>query len=166
MADGGDDALLKRKRKTERDKARLHLMKEEEPEKYAEYLKYMREWKAKRKAEDPEYAEMEDTRYRWNPKTRYNSYKRNAKERGLAWDLTTEDCEALFIENCHYCGRSPEETASLMGIDRRDNIHGYNPGNAIPCCWLCNRGKKDDTYEVFSAYLDRLASFRNAKYQG
>lgn len=138
----------------------------EEPEKHAEVLKRQRERDAKKKAEDPEWAHLRNTRNRWDPNVRFNTYKNSAKADGRIWDLTIEDCEALFIENCHYCGRSPEEIDSLMGIDRKDSMYGYNPGNALPCCTNCNYGKSDDSYEEFNAYLDRVASFRNAKYQG
>lgn len=170
MADGGDDEISdeeERIKEINREKKRRYWHRvKQDPERRAELLKRGREWKAKKRIEDPEWADMQNKKCRWSANNRYGGYKRDAENRGLNWDLTIEDCEVLFIENCHYCGRSPEETDSLMGIDRKDNARGYFPGNALPCCWMCNRAKKTDTYEVFGAWLDCVASFRNAKYQG
>ena len=130
-----------------KDKLYRDRIREEDPERHAERLRKHKEWMAKKKAEDPEWADTRNKRTRWSVNARYTNYRADAVARGLSWDLTIEDCESLFIENCHYCGRSPEELVSLMGIDRKDNKRGYHIGNALPCCWLCNRAKKTDTYE-------------------
>jgi hypothetical protein len=30
-----------------------------------------------------------------------------------------------------------------MTIDRADNVRGYDLGNIVKCCWICNSLKRD-----------------------
>lgn len=88
----------------------------------------------------------------------FSSYKRNATGRGLEFSLSLDEFKVLTKQVCNYCGSSPkkqypnERTVSLSrmknkvtngvyiynGLDRVDNNKGYELGNVVPCCSLCN----------------------------
>src|SRR5208282_1130212 len=60
-------------------------------------------------------------------------YKNNAKRRGLNWQLSDKDFDALVQTNCHYCGNIPSNVArwgksngsfTYNGIDRKNNYTG------------------------------------------
>lgn len=136
-------------------------LKREEPEKYQERLRKSREWLANKRATDPEWTDVQNKRVRWSVNARYGNYKRDAKKRGIMWVLDKEDCETLFIENCHYCHRTVDEIGSLMGIDRKDSDYDYTVDNILPCCETCNFAKNDSSYEDYCLYLKTLV--RNRK---
>jgi hypothetical protein len=92
-------------------------------------------------------------------------YKNRAKNGGRTWNLTTEQAEAIFRADCHYCGKEPSHQmrAKKMnggyvynGIDRIDNSKGYEPGNVVPCCRRCNMAKNDMPYEEFLDLVERV----------
>jgi hypothetical protein len=86
----------------------------------------------------------------WKKSRKYKLcyYRAGARTRGYAWDLTDAEAEAIFAQDCHYCGWE-----GPGGIDRYFNGRGYTPENAVPCCTGCNnmKGNKDGT-----AFLDLL----------
>ncbi|MFA4887858.1 MAG: hypothetical protein WC595_06630 [Candidatus Nanoarchaeia archaeon] len=80
--------------------------------------------------------------------------KANAKENGIVFTLDKE----RFIQwyenqslNCYYCGLVPEDFKRTMdgyllrkvnlGLDRVDNVRGYEEGNIVLCCNRCNTVK-------------------------
>jgi len=80
------------------------------------------------------------------PKGKYTKIKRGAKVREINFALPFQIYESkLWGEPCHYCGVDIEVT----GLDRKDSSKGYTPDNVVPCCWDCNRIKKDKPYEQF-----------------
>ena len=109
----------------------------------------------------------------------YATYRRNAKTRGLRFLLSFQDFTELTQLNCHYCGSSPEpynkyltrdgeqkrkdkkykettvKLAEILvnGIDRKYNDIGYDRLNCLPCCKICNRAKKDMSYEDFMEWI-------------
>jgi hypothetical protein len=96
-----------------------------------------------------------------------STYKFGAKRRGREWDLSTEEVEALFKGNCHYCGRPPMQARRhpaenggyvYNGIDRVDNTKGYVVGNVVSCCSKCNRAKTDMTFDEFIEWIERVHS--------
>ena len=74
------------------------------------------------------------------------SAKRTAKRRNFSWDITEEAYFDLIVMVCHYCGG--ELYKSGVGLDRKDNVKGYEMSNVVPCCGRCNvtRGNRF-TYE-------------------
>jgi hypothetical protein len=62
--------------------------------------------------------------------------KRDARKRGLRWELSDRAAIALFKQPCHWCGAPP-----LNGIDRVNNERFYRPANTVACCKDCNRMK-------------------------
>jgi hypothetical protein len=99
------------------------------------------------------------------------AYQRGAKKRGLLWDLTTEQFDALTAEACFYCGLPPSNVYFLKnkdgapragdpfvysGIDRIDAGRGYTPDNTVPCCTICNMAKMDRPLHEMIAWAARF----------
>lgn len=77
------------------------------------------------------------------------TYKRNAKVKGIRFELSDEEMILMFESDCYYCGREP-----YMGFERKNSngayIHngidrlnndpdiGYTLLNTVPCCFKCN----------------------------
>lgn len=91
-----------------------------------------------------------------------DNYKRNARVKGLVWELPKEQAFELFSTNCFYCGRPPATLASntrmngqfiYNGIDRKDNKLGYMPDNVVACCLECNDKKRDTNIYEFLNWI-------------
>lgn len=94
-------------------------------------------------------------------------YKRHAKSRGFAWELSREDVERLIFRDCVYCGSPPSnvkvgkntlEPLRYSGIDRVDSSLGYVAGNVVPCCRVCNNAKSNLSLAEFRAWVQRLSA--------
>lgn len=103
-------------------------------------------------------------------------YKTRAKRRGVDFALTSDQCDALFLSPCHYCGSPPcrpvgsyagprriADNPGLLhllvnGIDRIDSSLGYIETNVVPCCHVCNRAKGAMSSEEFSEWISRLVA--------
>jgi 5-methylcytosine-specific restriction endonuclease McrA len=98
----------------------------------------------------------------------YTEIRRNAKTRGIAFDLTIDDFVRVASNPCRYCGdpaplRSRTEIegsrpVKLHGLDRVDNASGYAIANVVACCGLCNRAKSDRSEVEFFAWAARVAA--------
>lgn len=94
----------------------------------------------------------------------WNHYKRSARERGLVFELTKDQVRSIVEQDCYYCGQKPTERYTAIGcageyawngIDRVDNTKGYTIDNCVPCCKLCNFGKRDLALSDFAKWIDR-----------
>lgn len=75
-------------------------------------------------------------------------YKARADEKFLEFTLTNEEFEKLKRLDCYMCGKE-SSNCHINGIDRIDNKNGYILENCLPCCWDCNKLKKEwDLYDV------------------
>ncbi len=91
-------------------------------------------------------------------------YKLRARKESIDWELTTEQCEALFKGNCAYCGAEPTKVRKLNysssyvynGIDRIDNAEGYTEKNSVSCCTRCNYMKSDMTVKEFYCHIENI----------
>lgn len=97
-------------------------------------------------------------------------YQRNAAAKGLAFELTAEECHMLFDGACDYCGQPPSLTITRSnyygsftynGIDRVDNRRGYTGDNVVSCCARCNKQKSNLAREEFLGWVLDIA-----KHQG
>src|ERR1700689_949017 len=98
-------------------------------------------------------------------------YKLMAKRRGHDFKITRIQFELLVIGNCYYCGLEPKQELKRLksrklqvyynGLDRFDHNKGYTIDNAVPCCYYCNHGKADLSFEEWKEHLKRIF-----KYQG
>lgn len=99
----------------------------------------------------------------------FTTYKRNAVQRGYSFELSKEQLAELISQNCHYCGATPSSCRHKKsvsgryygdfcrnGIDRLDNTKGYTLSNTVPCCYMCNRAKNNESLEVFSKWVSGL----------
>jgi hypothetical protein len=101
------------------------------------------------------------------------SYKKGARKRSLAWELSNDEFLRMISSNCHYCGAPP---VSIMkgsptrpmngefrynGIDRKDNTIGYTTENAVACCAQCNRAKSTTPYDEFKEWIRRTTGHLN-----
>lgn len=94
----------------------------------------------------------------------FNHYLRGAKDRNIPFELTKEQVRELIEQDCHYCGQKPLVRYTAIGcageyawngIDRVDNTKGYTTDNCVPCCKLCNLGKRDLTIDEFTSWIER-----------
>jgi len=101
----------------------------------------------------------------------YN-YKKHASTRGLAFKLTRDEFIELIHSPCFYCGevdsnnwinKRTGEQYPYNGIDRIDNSIGYEEGNVVPCCSMCNWSKRDMPGEDFIKWAKRLAAYQEDK---
>lgn len=90
--------------------------------------------------------EISDTKYLKLRKYKriYHSYRSNALNRNLLFELTLENVIKLIDDKCFYC-----HDKNSKGIDRIDNSKNYNLNNVISCCKQCNFMKNDSTKEEF-----------------
>lgn len=77
-------------------------------------------------------------------------YRYNAKRRGVSFSLPLEVFDEIISASCVYCGVPPRCRLSrklfcfiYQGIDRVNNMRGYEEGNVVPCCKECNFIKGD-----------------------
>lgn len=98
-------------------------------------------------------------------------YKRHAKGRGLAWNLTYDQVAEIIQEPCFYCGtmhsnhkvtKNCQEGYDHNGIDRVDSSIGYEPRNVVPCCKTCNYAKSNMTQKDFISWAIRVAEHSKA----
>ncbi len=95
------------------------------------------------------------------------SYKKNAKQRDLPWNLTEEEALSVMKLPCLYCGLPPSNEHQgvrhfgafrYSGIDRLDNLKGYELVNVAPCCKPCNWAKGDRSLPDFLSHVLRLSN--------
>ena len=102
---------------------------------------------------------MKKQNYIDNPNQRYDKCRRNAKKRGYEFLLTMEEYEKLTRNQyCYLCNQKFNYT----GLDRVNNNRGYEIGNVLPCCRLCNSGKNDDT--LFNHWMRCKNTYNNLKH--
>lgn len=104
-----------------------------------------------------------------------SKYKTRCITHKRVFDLSEEEFKEITSSNCHYCGVSPyKESKSTYstsentkkhsiylynGIDRIDSSLGYTKENSVPCCEICNKAKRDMSYNDFINYLKRIIKF-------
>lgn len=104
-------------------------------------------------------------------------YRRTAEKKGLSFDLTRDGFVNLIYQDCHYCGRPPSNNVKKIkkkycppmelvynGVDRVDNLKGYEIDNVVPCCRECNTMKHDSlSYDEMKAVAIFLKEYRRKK---
>ena len=98
----------------------------------------------------------------------YSDYKCGARNRKLIFLLSFEEFKTITSQNCHYCGRPPEERVRkwpliINGVDRKESDIGYTLDNCVPCCKICNKAKMDTPYDEFIAWINDLWNFQKSK---
>jgi hypothetical protein len=92
-------------------------------------------------------------------------YKVRSAKKHRTFSLNVADVKVLVVQDCHYCGRPPNNiargdswfsTMRYTGIDRIRNEDGYVPGNVLPCCSLCNTMKGILSHDQFVNHIKLL----------
>jgi hypothetical protein len=91
----------------------------------------------------------------------FDSYKRNAKNKNLRFNLKEESFKNLISDNCFYCGKEPNTRLNKVknrefyynGIDRKNNSIGYEESNVVACCRDCNFKKSNLDSEQFIKWV-------------
>ena len=98
----------------------------------------------------------------------FASYKKEAEKRKYPFSLSFEDFIGLTQKECYYCGSNPSNIKKTScsnstgvfiynGLDRVDNTKGYEKGNVVACCSLCNRMKLKMNKEDFISHVKKIA---------
>lgn len=99
----------------------------------------------------------------------FSKYQREAKYRGLIFDLFEDTFRELTKQSCYYCGIAPKQEYKqpacnggyvYNGIDRVNNLLGYLPSNCVSCCKICNNAKSTMTVQEFNDWVDRVVKNR------
>lgn len=80
-------------------------------------------------------------------------YRSGAKKRKLSFELSYIEFVDLLEKPCCYCGIIPKP---CNGIDRVNNKIGYTKENSAPCCFLCNRAKRELSPEYFQKWVNEI----------
>lgn len=77
-----------------------------------------------------------------------SAYKQNDIENNRGESTLTKEwiVENIFSKLCHYCG---ESDWTKLGCDRIDNSKPHTPENVVPCCFECNRKRKNIPYDEY-----------------
>lgn len=89
----------------------------------------------------------------------YNSYKKRAEKKQLAFLLSKEQFYKYQMSPCYYCGKE-SSTTHINGVDRKDNGKGYTEDNCVTCCSFCNYLKRDVNDHDFITNCKRLADYQ------
>jgi hypothetical protein len=93
------------------------------------------------------------------------SLSSNAKTRGYSVNISLEEFYQIASQDCWWCGGHPIEksgpkkwqnSVKLNGIDRLDNLRGYDFDNCVPSCYFCNRIKSDLTETEFLSKIEKI----------
>jgi hypothetical protein len=129
------------------------------PEKKKEYdANYRRNHPNKRKEYYMEHREEEIEYAKKNSKTlsqRYYMYKKNAKQRGIEFNISLDNFKNITNKTCVYCGGLDD----YNGIDRKDNSIGYEFDNIQPCCTVCNMMKRHYTENEFLSHISKIYKY-------
>lgn len=116
--------------------------------------KSKKQWRQKNKEQIREKEKKWENRWSQQPKGKFNKYKKNAKKRGIEWNLDFDQFTIYWQKNCYYCG-SPIKT---IGLDRMNNNKGYEQGNVISCCAQCNYAKRNLSSREFIELCNKIAN--------
>jgi hypothetical protein len=100
-------------------------------------------------------------------------YRNSAKKRGYSFNLQNDEIIKLFNGNCFYCNSAPSNETktrkkggkSLIysGIDRIDNKIGYDTGNVVSCCKMCNWAKRTLSQSEFLSWIEQVHNHQLSK---
>lgn len=100
----------------------------------------------------------------------YARYKCEAKNRSLQFSLTKLEFINYIYKECFYCGKEKssyqkseidKDIIYYNGIDRVDNLKGYELTNCVTCCKQCNVKKKSITPDMIKKAYNFLFGDKN-----
>jgi len=72
------------------------------------------------------------------PSYRYSQLKKMARVRKKGFSLTIQEYSYVILMDCFYCDGYFGKVKFSGGVDRIDNLKGYEFMNILPCCSVCN----------------------------
>ncbi len=101
----------------------------------------------------------------------YGQYIGSANKRKINFVLSIEEFKDIInSKNCYHCGTSTKnkltrnkKTLEYLGIDRLDSSKGYEIGNVVPCCAICNRAKYTLNDQNFYSWARNLVKYQEIK---
>jgi hypothetical protein len=101
---------------------------------------------------------------------KYNRGMKDARHRGILFELTVEQYKDLLKNNCYYCGDvsvienieatdTDSEILYKFGIDRKDSAVGYIFENCVSCCSTCNYMKLSLSVFVFLRRVEHIVKY-------
>lgn len=128
---------------------------------------YDREMKSKRQTKSPGTASCNN---------RYITYRSNAKNRNISFNLSIAEFKSIAEKDCYICGQPPSQICKAVhgrttswtynGIDRIDNTKGYFIENCKACCWDCNFSKNKRSVNELLKWVIRVYEFQKGKRNG
>ena len=88
----------------------------------------------------------------------YRVYKKDAVRRGIEFQISREEVDALILQPCNYCGCIDEEK-KFNGIDRVDSNAGYYSNNSVSCCKMCNYLKNNTSKDTFLKRVEHILTY-------
>jgi hypothetical protein len=70
------------------------------------------------------------------PRDRFARAAAKAKKRRLSWEIPFASWSTLVSAPCYWCDGKLDEVGS--GLDRLDDLRGYEIDNVVPACGSCN----------------------------
>lgn len=78
--------------------------------------------------------------------------------------ISKDEFKIFIKNNCYYCGSEPKQTSKTYengifiynGLDRVDNLKGYDLNNVVTCCQSCNRAKLQMTLNEFKYWVKMI----------
>jgi hypothetical protein len=92
--------------------------------------------------------------YNDNLPKRYRGYLNRANKKGLEFNLSIEEFDAIIASDCVYCGGY-----SRITIDRKDSRDGYTIENSQPCCFFCNMMKFTHSEDEFIKHIFKIQKY-------
>jgi hypothetical protein len=100
-----------------------------------------------------------NTKRKRGPRSMLWFAKRDARKRGLKWQLGDTRALSLMKKPCHWCGAP---ASPYSGIDRLNNEPFYRAANSVACCWPCNRAKGTMPAQQWLRFCARVVAHRHA----
>ena len=89
----------------------------------------------------------------------YETFEKNAIDRNLEFRLSMSEFLGIICNKCYLCGKEPRVN-HRNGIDRFNNLLGYNIENARPCCSTCNIMKNRFSYADMIGKFEKIYKYR------
>lgn len=91
-----------------------------------------------------------------------NTMRSRCKRFNRETSLTDAEVKQLRENPCIYCGGKLPLYG--LGLDRLDNSKGYERGNCVPCCTICNRIRGNNlTFKEMKFIMFVLKFYRECK---
>ena len=83
----------------------------------------------------------------------YTKYKNKATKRKMSFNIDRNYFIKLVQQPCYYCGHFGFNKGDVNGCDRINSDIGYEIGNVVPCCRVCNSAKGQLSRDIFEKKL-------------